>query len=87
MRETIKVFNRLHSPISVAGFVFPPGQEVEIQIEGNSLAFRAIRAQKGLKVAKFLSEEWKQRHSPDSRFAFNMVYDIPSQKAVGLTSM
>jgi hypothetical protein len=81
MQETIKVFNRLHSPISVAGFVFPPGQEVEIQIEGNSLAFRAIRAQKGLKVAKFLSEEWKQRHSPDSRYGFNMVYDIPSQKA------
>lgn len=83
MRETIKVFNRLHSPISVAGFVFPPGQEVEIQIEGNSLAFRAIRAQKGLKVAKFLSEEWKAKYGPDSRFAFNMVYDIPSQKAGG----
>jgi hypothetical protein len=79
MRETIKVFNRLHSIIEVAGYTFPPGKEVEIQIEGNSLAFRAIRTEKGLKVAKFLTEEWKAKNTPDSRFAFNMVYDIPSQ--------
>lgn len=80
MLATIKVFNKLHSPISVAGFVFPPGQEVEIKIEETSMDFRTLRGQKGLKVAKTISDEWKRKHSPDSRYGFNMVYDIPSGK-------
>lgn len=83
MRITIFVFNKLHFPIEVAGFVFPPGQEKEIQIESASLAFRSIRSTKGLKVSKFLDEQWKERQTPDSRYDFNMVYDIASLRIGG----
>lgn len=82
MKTTINIFNTVHFPIEVSGFIFPPGEETEIQIETNSLAFRTFRSVKSLRIGKF-DEKWKKRHRPDSRYAFNMVYDISSQKRGG----
>ena len=83
MKSMINVFNTVHFPIEVAGFIFPPGEEVTIQVEINSMTFRKLRSIKALRVNRFDSEEWKTQHRPDSRYEYNMVYDIPSQKRGG----
>jgi hypothetical protein len=83
MKSTINVFNTVHFPIEASGFIFPPGEEVTIQVEINSMTFRKLRSIKALRVNRFDSEEWKTQHRPDSRYEYNMVYDIPSQKRGG----
>ncbi len=79
MKRTVSILNKLHYEIEVEGHVFPPGEEVFIQIESTSQAFRNIRAVKGLRVGKHNNEEWKRKHRLTKVYSFNMVYDIPSQ--------
>ena len=83
MKRILYVFNKLHYPVTIDEFTFPPGEETEIFIETSSWAFRVIRSVKGLKFGNSSNEEWKRKYAVDARYDFNMVYDISSQRRGG----
>jgi hypothetical protein len=70
----VTVFNKLHFPVEVSGYVFHPFQEEVISIESTSMKFRKIRATKGLRVGRADNEIWK-RKNPIPEYDFCMVYD------------
>lgn len=51
-KSFVTVFNKLHFPVEVSGYTFLPFQEQTIRIEKNSMAFRSIRSNKGLRLGK-----------------------------------
>lgn len=75
----ITVFNKVHFPIEVRGFMFPPGEEIGIDIELTSSRFRDIRANKSLRVGKHNNAEYKKKHMTEKSYQFNVVYDVYSQ--------
>jgi hypothetical protein len=79
MRKRVTIFNRHHFNIIEGEYTFPPGEEVIIEVELNSINFKNIRANKSLRVGKFDNAEYKNRHMSELAYPFNMVYDAYSQ--------
>ena len=75
MRVKVRVFNRLHYPIEVDEFYFPPGVEVEVEIERCSAKSQKLRMINGLRFGK---NNDKVLGAPDD-YTFNFVYDVYSQ--------
>ncbi len=79
MKRDVTVLNTSHFPTEVAGYMFPPFQEVVIRIEDTSVKFRSIRAEKQLRVGKANNNVWLMKYMPIKGYTFNMVYDTNSQ--------
>lgn len=78
-KSFVTVFNKLHFPVEVSGYTFLPFQEQTIRIEKNSMAFRSIRSNKGLRLGEMNSHTWLLKKQGFPRYDFCMVYDTNSQ--------
>lgn len=79
MRLKTSVFNKLHFPIKIGKFIFPPHEEIMVEVESASRTFYNIRATKGLRVGKHNNAEWKKKNVSKHSYDFSMVYDAHAQ--------
>lgn len=75
----ISILNKVHFPIKIDKYVFPPFTEIILKIASVDSVFREIRTCKHLRIGKLNNKEYIKKHKLRTGSLFNFCYDERNQ--------
>lgn len=77
----VNIMNKAHYTVKIDKYIFPPYEEININVGTGDYLFKLIRSNKNLRVGKVNNQDYIKRHKLLEGKKYNFIYDNMSQHA------